>query len=110
MTQAEAVARVDDFVKGAPTLSSIPIDTPPNQLRVRHAGYDVSGAELDPNVTFPYERLHELAQDGVIGEFVAEAYSFMGTCSQLRPLNREGPAWVEMLQEQDVDAALLVPV
>ena len=80
------------------------------RLRVRHAGYDIRGAQADPNVTFPYERLLELERDSVIGELVSVAYSFVGACAQMRLLKRTGPDWVQMLQEQRVDAALLVPV
>jgi hypothetical protein len=110
MTQAEAEARIDDFVKAVPELSVIPSDTPRARLRVRHPGYDVHGARLDPNVTFPLEHLRALEDEGVIGEVAPEAYSFVGACSQLRLLKVVGPTWVARLKEQQVDAALMVPV
>jgi D-proline reductase (dithiol) PrdB len=110
MTQEEAAKRISEFLQAEPQLSSIPIDTPRERLRVRHGGYDIRAAQVDPNVAFPYERLQELNQNGVIGELAPTAYSFVGACSQLRLLKNAGPRWVEMLQHHRIDAALLVPV
>lgn len=109
MTQQEAEARIFDFLKTEPQLSSIPSDTSRQQLRVRHGGYDIRGAQADPNVVFPLERLAELQQEGMIGELAPDAYSFVGACAQTRLLNHSGPQWVKVLQEQEVDIALLVP-
>ena len=110
MNQAEATERILDFIRSEPTLSSIRVDTPKEKLRVRHGGYDIRGAQADPNVVFPYELLLDLEREERIGELAPEAYSFVGACSQKRLLNRTGPEWVKLLQEQKVDAALLVPV
>ena len=110
MTQDEAVARIADFLKIEPVLSAIPLDTPRERLRVRHGGYDIRGAEADPNVVFPLERLRELHQDGVVGELAPAAYSFVGACAQTLLLRHAGPAWVARLRAQGADAAVLVPV
>jgi len=110
MTQAEAAARIDDFLKEEPVLSVIPADTPTEKLRVRHGGYDVRSAQTDPNVAFPLDRLRELAQEGRIGELAPLAYSFVGACAQLLLLKRTGPKWVAQLRSQGIDAAVLVPV
>jgi hypothetical protein len=77
---------------------------------VRHGGYDISGAILDPNVAFPLALLRRLAATGRIGELASEAYSFVGACSQIRLLKRSGPKWVDHFQAQGIQAALLVPV
>jgi D-proline reductase (dithiol) PrdB len=110
MTQVEAAERIGEFLQAEPELSAIPIHTPRERLRVRHGGYDVRGARADPNVAFPYQRLLELEQQGLIGELAPTAYSFVGACSQVRLTRNAGPRWVEMFQEQGIDAALLVPV
>jgi len=110
MTQEEAIVRINDFIKSEPTLSAIPVDTPVEQLRVRHGGYDIRGALADPNVVLPIERLRELASEGAIGELAPNAYSFVGATSQLKLTKEAGPAWVEVLQEQQVDAAVLIPL
>ena len=109
MTQEEAVQRVKEFLKEEPKLSSIPIDTPRERLRVRHGGYDIRGALRDPNVVFPLDRLREMEKEGRIGELAPQAYSFVGACAQLRLLKGAGPQWVAMLKQQSMDAAILVP-
>ncbi len=108
MSQEEAVARIDEFLRAAPQFSRIPADTPASQLRVRHGGYDIRGARKDPNVVFPLERLRELADEGVIGELAPTAYSFVGATSQTRLLSASGPAWAAILRSDGVDAAMLV--
>jgi D-proline reductase (dithiol) PrdB len=110
MTQKEAAARISEFLQAEPQLSSIPIDTPRDKLRVRHGGYDIRGADADPNVAFPYETLAHFARQGVIGELAPIAYSFVGACAQMRLLNGAGPRWTQLLQDQAIDAVLLVPV
>ena len=109
MTQDEAVRRVKEFLKEAPKLSSIPIRIPRDKVRVRHGGYDIHGAEADPNVVFPVERLMELEREGIIGELSPEAYSFVGACAQTRLLKETGPQWLSLLRQRGVDVALLVP-
>jgi hypothetical protein len=110
MTQQEAIERISDFVKEAPQLSTIPVDTPEENLRVRHGGYDIRGVRTDSNVAFPLRRLLELETEGVIGKLMRQAYSFVGACSQKRLLKQTGPQWVEIFKQQPIDAALLVPV
>ena len=110
MTQKEAIDRISEFARTEPQLSSIPIDTPGERLRVRHGGYDIRAAQADPNVVFPLDSLVELRNEGLIGELLPEAYSFVGATSQTRLLKQAGPKWVKMLTQQQIDAALLVPV
>ena len=110
MSQKEAEARIDEFLKVEPQLSVIPMDTPIEKLRVRHGGYDVRGSKADPNVNFPISRLRELQAEERIGELASDAYSFVGATAQLRLLNHTGPEWVKIFQEKRIDALLLVPV
>ena len=110
MTQEEAILRINDFIKSTPKLSAIPVDTPVEQLCVRHGGYDIRGALADPNVALPIERLRDLASEGVIGELAQHVYSFVGATSQLKLTKEAGPAWVGILQEQQVEAAVLIPL
>ena len=110
MTQQEAIEKIAEFVKEAPQLSTIPVDTPEDQLRVRHGGYDIRGVQADPNVAFPLQRLLELEHEGVVGQLIRQAYSFVGACSQKRLLKQTGPQWIEIFNQQPIDAALLVPV
>jgi len=110
MTQQEAEDRISEFLKVPPELSQVPVSSAPNELRVRHGGYDVTSAGLDHNVTFPLDVLHELQADGVIGELHSEAYSFMGAAAQMRLQKETAPEWAEMLRDAEVDVVLLVPV
>ena len=110
MTQKEAIERIDELLKVEAQLSPVRIDTPKEKLLVRHGGYDIRGAQADPNVLFPLELLVELCKERVIGELVSEAYSFVGATSQTRLLKQTGPQWAKMLNQQRIDAALLVPV
>jgi hypothetical protein len=110
MTQKEAIERISEFIRAEPQLSAIPIETPKEKLRVRHGGYDIRATQADANVAIPLEILRDLEQEGHIGELAPEAYSFVGACSQVRLNKRTGPQWVEMLQQQAIDIALLVPV
>jgi hypothetical protein len=110
MTQEEAAKRINDFLKAEPTLMAIPVDIPRDQLRVRHGGYDIRGVQADPNVALPLDHLQALEEESLIGELLPNAYSFVGAASQLRILNHAGPKWVNLLKDQDVDVAMLVPV
>lgn len=110
MTQAEAESRVFDFLKEEPFLSEIPFDATPAQLRVRHGGYDIRAAQKDPNVSFPFESLKALLQEGMFAGLTSHAYSFVGACSQKRLLNKTLPRWTEKIKGLGVDAMVLVPV
>lgn len=110
MSQEEAMQRVVAFARAAPDLSEIALDTPPQRLRVRHAGYDIRGAQADPNVVLPLYRLQELAREGRFAELVDPAYSFVGLTAQTPLLRERGPQWVQRLQEKGADGVILVPV
>ena len=110
MTQQEAVARVAEFLRIAPTLSAVPIDITAEDLAVRHGGYDIRGAVAGHNVAFPIDRLRTLQASGEIGELLPDAYSFVGATSQMRLLKESAPGWAADLVGQATDVALLVPV
>jgi hypothetical protein len=110
MSQTQAEQQIMSFLKESPVLSAIPVDTPAVRLEVRHGGYDVRGARRDPNVSLPLQPLRELSEDGVFAGLSDPAYSFVGACSQVRLLKKDGPAWVQRFKRQKMDAALLVPV
>ncbi|MCP4422296.1 MAG: hypothetical protein GY805_37280 [Chloroflexi bacterium] len=109
MSQLEATARIGEFLRETPVLSVIPVDTPPEQLRVRHGGYDIRGAAADPNVIVPLTHLQKLAQSGVIGQLAANAYSFVGACAQTPLRKKRAPQWAAMLKQQGIEAMLLLP-
>ncbi|MFP5487304.1 MAG: glycine/sarcosine/betaine reductase selenoprotein B family protein [Acidimicrobiia bacterium] len=110
MSQSEAEARIGEFLRAEPTLSGIPVDTPADQLRVRHGGYPIEAVLADHQVALPIGHLTTLAARGVIGAVAPRAYSFVGATSQLRLRDRVAPEWAETLREDDVDLAVFVPV
>jgi D-proline reductase (dithiol) PrdB len=109
MTQADAVDRISESLRETPILSEIPRTSDADSITVRHGGYDITSAEIDPNVSFPIDRLSELEQDGAIGELTSTYFSFPGATSQGR-LKRELGGWIDRIKEENLDYMLLVPV
>ena len=107
--QEELVSRIDDFLRRAPDLSEIPLQDVPDELEVRHPGYDVRSVLKDPNVAFPVSHLADAESRGRIGRFVSPAFSFVGACSQ-GMLRKELDTWVGRWREVGVQALFLVPV
>ena len=110
MTQKEAERRVFDFLKEEPQLSEIPFASQPDQLMVRHGGYDIRAAQKDPNVSFPYQGMASLKKQGKIGSLTQNAYSFVGACSQVRLLKKTLSQWIEKFKQANVDAVVMLPV
>lgn len=110
MTQQEAEKRVFDFLKEEPQLSKITFSSRPDQIKIRHGGYDIRAAAKDPNVSFPYQAMNILDQEGMIGNLTGSGYSFVGACSQKRLLKKTLPRWIEKFKKEEVQAAVLVPV
>ena len=77
----------------------------------RSETFDHSGVAADANLAFPLDRLHELARDGVVGRVNRRHLSFMGSITATARLVKErAPVAARLLVEDEVDAALLVPV
>lgn len=77
----------------------------------RSSSFDHSGIESDRNLAFPLDRLRELALAGEIGEVAPRHLSFMGSITAPGRLRRtSAPAAAQLLVEDQVDLALLVPV
>ncbi len=108
MTQGEAEARIDEFLRAMPYLSVIPSETATELLRVRHGGYDVRSVARDPNVAFPVDRLREAV--GRVGGLASDFYSFVGATAQGRLRNEALPDWVRRIRDAGIDVLLLVPV
>ena len=99
-----------EFGRANPELSEIPTTTPRELTRVRHGGYDIRATAADRNVSLPIDRLNEFAKDGIIGEFVSPAFSFVGLASQLRLKKQRAPEWGEQVKAAGADAAVLIPI
>lgn len=82
------------------------------QLRIaqRSSDFDQTGARQDANLVFPIDRFRELVEQGKIAGLNHRHFSFMGSISAPGRLMAESvPRVVEMLREDGVDAAFLVP-
>jgi D-proline reductase (dithiol) PrdB len=83
-------------------------------LAVAHASpnWDRSGIAADLNVAYPVDRLHELADEGVIGSVAHNHISFHGVIEgNLSTLRLDtGPAAARQLRDDGVDVVLLTPV
>lgn len=97
---------------GDPSFRDIPATVSPADLTITHDYYDHGDADRDMNIVFPWQRLRELRQQGVIGAISPVHIGFMGhidgelvaTLQQ-----RTAPDAAEMLVQHQVDIALLFP-
>jgi D-proline reductase (dithiol) PrdB len=106
--------RRDDrpFGPGEQTYRVIPADAPPAEIVQSHTslGFDRTAIMRDLNVTFPVDRLRELAARGAIGGLAPYHYSFMGALRDVPRLETEtGPEVGRRLRAEGVDAALITP-
>lgn len=106
-TQEESLGLIKEFLRGAATLSWIPIDTPVERLTARHPGYDATTAQRDINTVFPLAHLRDLETAGRV-RLTDEHYAFTGATSQTRLRNETAPRWAEHMAAREVDAAFLV--
>ena len=106
-TQQDSLKMIKDFLRGAPTLSEIPRDTPDSELTARHPGYDACTAQRDPGTVFPLAVLRELEEQGQV-TLADTHYSFTGATSQVRLRKQAAPEWARQLTDRGVDACLLV--
>lgn len=77
----------------------------------RSESFDHRGIRADPNLAFPLDRLHELVRDGEIGSLNHRHLSFMGSITATGRLTTQtAPEAAQLLVEDGVEAALLLPV
>jgi D-proline reductase (dithiol) PrdB len=77
----------------------------------RSESFDHRGIESDPNLGFPLDPLRELHRLGIVGALNHRHLSFMGSITAPGRLIAEtAPAGAQLLVDDRVDAALLVPV
>ncbi len=74
------------------------------------ANFDRSAFQQDPNISFPLDRLREMAADGEIGAVSNWHYSFMGAQPKPLLLEETGTEVGRLLADDGVDIALLIPV
>ena len=104
----------DDSIRGGDfSFREIPGDADVHQLIESHRSesFDHAGMRRDPNLAFPLDRARELAERGRIGSLNRRHLSFMGSITAPgRLIQQTAPAAAQLLVEDKVDVALLVPV
>lgn len=86
----------------------IPGDVQARHLMVTHAHYDHRDADQDINCVFPIDRLHELAEEGIIGGLSDKHLGFMGYTQNIRDLyERAAPEIAKIISRSKADAVLL---
>ena len=73
-------------------------------------GFDRTAIYRDINVTYPVDRLRELAERGDIGKVAPNHYSFMGALRDCTVIAEQtGPEVAQRLKDEGVDLVLLTP-
>ena len=90
----------------------IPGGTPGDRITMSHSSvnFDRSGFQQDINIVFPLDRLRELAEAGEIGTVAEFHYSLMGAGWEPHEIAETAQQVAGLLKEDEVNAALLVPV
>ena len=104
---------ISDFKGGDPSFRVIPSNTSPADILQSHVsnGFDHTGFYKDMNIAFPIDRLRELVDRGVIGSVSDNYYSFMGAIrNPRRVVDDTGPQVAQLLKDEGVDVAFLVPI
>ena len=95
---------------GDHTFRRIPLTARAQDIKLYHLHVDPTFVEQDINCLLPVGRLAELADAGEIGRAAEVHYSFMGY--NLQPealLEQTTPAIIASLQDEGVDAVVLIP-
>lgn len=100
------------FTLGALDYRVVPRDTEWGDVILSHVStnFDRSAFQEDPNISFPTDRLREMAASGEIGGVSPRHYSFMGAMPNPALFEETGTEVGRMLAADGVDVVLLVPV
>jgi len=98
---------------GDPTFREIPVGIEVDVLVENHRSqsWDHRGVEQDKNLAFPLDRVRELVEAGRIDSLSDRHLSVMGSITAPGRFMRDYiPQAAEILAQEEVDIALLVPV
>ena len=71
--------------------------------------FDLTGFQQDLNACFPIERMHELAEEGVI-DSVGKFHSIVSGAAHPSDLEVSARSMARTMKEDGVDTVLLVPI
>lgn len=93
------------------SIRQLPTSTPVEKIKFAHPYFDHQYAQADPQVILPLNHLREMAQSGFIGSLAPVFVSLCGYQPHvLRVIKEIIPAILKIAKEQNVQAALIVPV
>lgn len=93
------------------TIRIFPAATPFDALDFAHDHYDHADRIADPQTVLPLRHLEDLVSEGQIGELAPSVISFMGYQPDItRVVDELIPSVLEIARNEQVQAALLVPV
>jgi hypothetical protein len=88
-----------------------PVDAPPARLFTADLAWDKESTHTDDlDSFFPIHRLQELVAAGRIGSLAARFHGVPTEYSQRRTTEQDAPKILRRCREDEVDAALLVPL
>jgi D-proline reductase (dithiol) PrdB len=94
-----------------PSYRVLPQYTRTGEVQICHLHINPTFAKQDLNCVMPLERLSELVALGEVGDSAPSHYSYVGyTLRPERLLHETVPSVVERMQQERVDAVVLVPV
>lgn len=94
-----------------PSYRVLPRDATEDDVTIYHLHIDRRFAQQDLNCIFPLQHLASLEAVGEIGYVAPRHYTFMGYTCEAAPLIANSlPGILRSLQEDQVDAVLLIPV
>jgi D-proline reductase (dithiol) PrdB len=94
-----------------PSYRILPQSATEKDVEIYHLHIHHQFAEQDLDCIFPLRRLAELEASGEIGHVAPRHYSYIGyTCDVSLLLEQSLPGMIRGLQEDAVDAVLLIPV
>ena len=102
-----------DIRGGDCSFRELPGSAEVNQLKIAHrsSAFDQTGAREDRNLVFPLDRFRELVAQRILGALNHRHFSFMGSITDPgRLISETAPAVANLLRQDQVDAAFLVPV
>ena len=95
---------------GDPSFRTIPKTATEKDIEIYHLHIKPDFARQDINCLLPIRRLEELANIGEIGSVADTHFSIMGYLLEPEEmLNKSVPAIIKQLQDEQVDAVILVP-
>lgn len=101
-----------DLPGGESSYRIIPSDADPADVVQSHfsIGFDRTAIYRDLNITYPADRMRELAAQGVIGGLGANHYSFMGALRDCTAIAEQtGPEVARRLKDEGVNLVFLTP-